>query len=295
MAEDKRYYWVKLDFSRFENGGDLDFLMGQKNGAEYVVLYMMLCLNTRNTQGEFISKLGDVMIPFDIDKIVRDCKFFSRDTVMVALELYKRLGLVFEQENGILKIANFDKIVGSETAAAERMRRMRQAKSVTMLQDCYAQCSEQDETSCYSNVTQEIRDKSIRVQEERVKKEEVDESLRSSSCPEPSRENSEHDSEKQEPFITLPVIGGETVEVSEEYVGELEALYLAIDVRQEIRNAKAWLISNPTRVKKDWKRFLNNWLARSNDRARFESNSARKVAPDYDPSVNTGEAEKVEW
>ena len=122
-----------------------------------------------------------------------------------------------------------------------------------------------------------------------------DNSLRSLSCPEPSCENSEHDSDSQEPFITLPVLGGETVPVSEEYVRELDSLYLAIDVRQEIRNAKAWLISNPTRVKKDWKRFLNNWLARSNDRARFESNSARKVAPDYDPSVNTGEAEKVEW
>ena len=57
MAEDKRFYWVKLDYRRFETGGDLDFLMGQKGGAEYVVLYMMLCLNTRNTQGVAVMTL----------------------------------------------------------------------------------------------------------------------------------------------------------------------------------------------------------------------------------------------
>ena len=115
MAEDKRFYWVKLDYRRFETGGDLDFLMGQKGGAEYVVLYMMLCLNTRNTQGEFVSRLGEVVIPYDVDRIVRDCKYFSRDTVMVALELYRQLGLVYVTDGGSMRIANFDDVVGSES------------------------------------------------------------------------------------------------------------------------------------------------------------------------------------
>ena len=51
MAEKKRYYWIRLKDS-FMTGDEIDFLMSQKNGAEYVVLYQMLCLMTCNTAGK---------------------------------------------------------------------------------------------------------------------------------------------------------------------------------------------------------------------------------------------------
>lgn len=121
---DKKYYWIKLKDS-FMTSDTVDFLMGQKNGANYVVLYQMLCLKTANTDGELGRQLGELLVPYDAAKIVRDCKYFDFDTVVVALGLYKKLGLVYEQENGILKIANFDGIIGSEGEAAERMRQVR--------------------------------------------------------------------------------------------------------------------------------------------------------------------------
>lgn len=40
------------------------------------------------------------------------------DTVRIALELYKKLGLIYEQENGIKQIANFDNLIGSESQSA---------------------------------------------------------------------------------------------------------------------------------------------------------------------------------
>ena len=167
MADSKRFYWVKLDYRRFENGGDLDFLMSQRNGANYIVLYMMLCLQTRNTEGAMVSIFGGMAIPYDVDKIVRDCKYFSRDTVMIALELYKKLGLIYEQENGVMKIANYEDMVGSETDKASIMRRIRTRKKLgngnnsgnnvtEMLPESYPQCDQH----CYQNVTQEKRDKS---------------------------------------------------------------------------------------------------------------------------------------
>ena len=36
----------------------------------------------------------------------------------IALELYKKLGLIYEQENGIKQIANFDNLIGSESQSA---------------------------------------------------------------------------------------------------------------------------------------------------------------------------------
>ena len=80
--------------------------MGQKNGANYVVLYQMLCLMTINTNGRLSRQIGEVIIPYDVDKIQRDTKWFSADTVRVALGLYAKLGLIYQEQDGTLVLAN---------------------------------------------------------------------------------------------------------------------------------------------------------------------------------------------
>ncbi len=127
--EEKRYYWIKLT-DRFITSDTVDFLMSQPNGAEYVVLYQMLCLKTVNTGGELARHLGEIIVPYDAKKIQRDCKYFSLDTITVALHLYKQLGLVYESEEGILKIANYDRLIGSEGDSAERVRNFRARRAL---------------------------------------------------------------------------------------------------------------------------------------------------------------------
>ncbi len=135
MAEkDKIFYWLKLK-SEFMNGEIVDFLMSQKNGANYVVLYQMLCIKTINTKGKLATQLGDILVPYNVEKIQRDLKWFDIDTVRVALELFKSLGLVYVQENGIIRISNFEEIVGSETywakiKRAERLPLLEEKESV---------------------------------------------------------------------------------------------------------------------------------------------------------------------
>lgn len=127
MAE-KRYYWIKLK-TDFFNQDAIDFLMDQENGCEYVVLYQMLCLQTANNNGKMATEIGEVIAPFDIKKIVRDTKYFDVDTVIVALELFTQLGLIYRQEDKVLQIANFDELVGSECASAHRVRKHRALQS----------------------------------------------------------------------------------------------------------------------------------------------------------------------
>lgn len=43
--------------------------------------------------------------------------------------------------------------------------------------------------------------------------------------------------------------------------------YPDVDLRKEIGWAHAWLIANQKRMKKDFPRFLNNWLRSAQDRA----------------------------
>ena len=102
MATGKRYYWIKLKES-FMTSDAVDFLMGQKDGANYVVLYQMLCLKTINTGGKLERHIGEIIIPYDVEKIQRDTKWFTVDTVRVALDLYKALGLIYETDWALQK------------------------------------------------------------------------------------------------------------------------------------------------------------------------------------------------
>lgn len=136
MAEDSRYYWIKLR-TDFFNQDTIDFLISQKNGCEYVVLYQMLCLNTANNSGELSTKIGEIIAPYTIDKIVRDTKYFDFDTVTVAIELFKKLGLVYESdESGILTIANYKNMIGIEPdkTHAERQKRYRERQKQKKLE-----------------------------------------------------------------------------------------------------------------------------------------------------------------
>lgn len=134
MAEynSQRYYWIKLT-DRFMTSDTVDFLMEQPNGAKYVVLYQMLCLKSVNNGGELSRKIGEIIIPFNEEKIQRDTKWFDIDTIRVAMQLYKRLGLIYEQEDGVLKIADFDRLVGSQTDGAERKQLQRQKRDNGLL------------------------------------------------------------------------------------------------------------------------------------------------------------------
>lgn len=126
MSQPKRYYWMRLKES-FMTSDTIDYFMVLPGGANYVVLYQMLCLKTINTGGRLARQIGEIIIPYDIPKIQRDLKWFSVDTIRVALELYKSFGLIYEDVDGTLILADHDNLVGSETDAAARMRSSRKA------------------------------------------------------------------------------------------------------------------------------------------------------------------------
>ena len=120
-----KFYWIKLKTDFFTRE-DIDFLLSQSNGCEYVVLYQILCLTTANTNGELKNIIGEMIVPFDAEKIARDSKYFNIKTINKAMELYKKLELIYEQEDGTLKIAGYEDMVGSESAWAEKKRTYRE-------------------------------------------------------------------------------------------------------------------------------------------------------------------------
>lgn len=124
MATGKRFYWIKLKDS-FMSSDEIDYLMSQPDGANYVVLYQMLCLKTINTNGCLVSKIGEMLIPYDAEKIQRECKWFPLSTVRLALTVYKQIGLIFENPDGTLSISDYQNMIGSETDWAAKNRKIR--------------------------------------------------------------------------------------------------------------------------------------------------------------------------
>ncbi|MDE5620593.1 MAG: phage replisome organizer N-terminal domain-containing protein [Ruminococcus sp.] len=59
----------------------------------------------------------------------------------MAFELFKKIGLIYEQENGILKIPYISDIVGSETDSAERVRKHRALQCNKNVTDSTLHCN----------------------------------------------------------------------------------------------------------------------------------------------------------
>ena len=90
------------------------------------------------------------------------------------------------------------------------------------------------------------------------------------------------------PVIELPLNDGTEYGITEEQCREWSALYPSVDVLQQLRNMRGWLLSNKERrkTKRGIGRFITGWLSREQDRghsSRGERNRDKvKTASDYD-------------
>lgn len=123
MTEDK-FYWIKLR-TNFYRKKEIDYLLSLEEGASYVVIYIQLCFSTANNDGRLEEKIGEMTIPYTTKKIALDLKYFSENIIDKALMLFKQLGLICE-EDGILKIVNFGRMVGSESASKSAINKRNQ-------------------------------------------------------------------------------------------------------------------------------------------------------------------------
>ena len=251
MAE-RKYYWIKLK-KDFMNSDAVDFLMSQKNGAEYVVLYQMLCLMTVKTNGKLERQLNEVIIPYDAEKIQRDTKYFNIDTVRNALRLYIHLGLIYKDDNGCLSIADYENLVGVESGSAERMRRLRNLKA--------SQCDELSD----ANVTKllqksdELSDTDIDLDKEidiDTDKEVINKEIEAKNTNRPRRK-----------FIKP------TVEEIEAFAKEQNLRNLDAQYFYNYYESNGWMVGK--NHMKDWKATAKNW-----NRRELKNKTVIKM-PDY--------------
>ena len=168
MPESKKYWYIQLNVNFFEDDR-IDWLCEQQNGYAYVVLYLKLCLKTANNNGILTRQIGDMIIPYNVDKIA-EITHINVDIVRVALELYKKIGLVYETdaECNFMRLPEVPGMVGCVTQAALDKRKQRERKQL-------GEGQSQDDVpdNVQDNVQQELRDKSkeIRVNKQETQQE----------------------------------------------------------------------------------------------------------------------------
>lgn len=71
-----------------------------------------------------------------------------------------------------------------------------------------------------------------------------------------------------EPIIGLPLNDGSEHPVTAEEISEYSQLYPAVDVMQELRDMRGWLLANPVRrkTKRGIKAFIRTWLSKEQDK-----------------------------
>ncbi|APZ49706.1 hypothetical protein BW721_08560 [Jeotgalibaca sp. PTS2502] len=167
MSENKRYYWLKLKEDFFEDD-TMQWLEEQENGTEYTLFYLKLCLRSLRSDGRLIRYVGEYLIPYDIKTLAKLTQT-DPDTVRVAMDLFKKIGLIDLLDSGEIFLKQLDEMVGSETNKAELMRRKRaeeklianekkdkkrlEVDKVTLLPESYQKVNQ--------SIEKEFKDKSI--------------------------------------------------------------------------------------------------------------------------------------
>ena len=134
MAENKRFFWLKLKEDFFEDE-TIEWLEEQPNGKEYVLFYLKMCLKSLKHDGKLYREVGTRIIPYDIKKLSEITKT-PVDTVMIATKVLSEIGLVQRMDDETLYMNQVTLMTGNSAnnSHAERQRRYRERLKQKALQ-----------------------------------------------------------------------------------------------------------------------------------------------------------------
>lgn len=168
MAEQKRYYWLKLRKDFFQSQ-QIRILEGMPNGKEYA--YFLLKLMAESISAEGRLRLTDT-IPYS-EEMLAALTNTNVDIVRAAVQAFQALGLVQLMDDGTYYMTEVEKMIGSaaDNDNAERQRRFKERKKAEALQkvtednnqpllERYSSVTKSNESIEYRDKSKEIRDKS---------------------------------------------------------------------------------------------------------------------------------------
>lgn len=263
----KKYYWLKLKDTFFDDKV-IKYLRNMPEGPTLVIIYLKMQLKSLKTEG-FIRYDGLLPTCEEELALVLDEKPMLVAGAITALE---RMGVVERWSNDTLYMAAMQGLIGSETAAAERVRKHREMRknleendgqNMALLQsNAPVLHSNSGVTKCNTEIEIERREKREEL--------EIREDILPGALPAPSRKQK---AKPEEPVIIYLTLNDKSeFPVTQTDVDGWTELYPAVNVIQELRSMKGWLDSNPTKrkTKNGIRRFINGWLSREQDKGHPE-------------------------
>lgn len=152
--KETKFYWLQLKEDFFDDDA-IEWLEEQENGHRYSLFYLKLCLKSLKSNGVLIRKVGNMLVPYDNKKLA-DLTKTSIDTVIVAMELLKGIGLVKVLEGGELYITQLENMIGSASKGALKKQ---QQRALQKEKQQYLEDSGQEGDKCPPKIEIESRDK----------------------------------------------------------------------------------------------------------------------------------------
>lgn len=160
--ESAKFYWLQLREEFFESD-EIDWLEEQPNGPAQVLFYLKLCLKSLKTDGLLLRKVGQMLIPYDAEKLAVFTKT-DVNTVQCAIVNLKMCGLVEVLEDGTLFLSHLTNLIGSQSVGAmkrqQQRARQKEAKNVSLTN------TRQVDDKCRDKCPPEYRDKRLETRRE---------------------------------------------------------------------------------------------------------------------------------
>lgn len=120
MAEEKRFYWLKLRRDFFKRH-DVSIIEDMDNGKDYLIFYLKLLCESIDHDGNLRFSNE---IPYT-DKMLASVTKTNVDIVRSALKIFTELDMIEFREDKTIYMTELPKMLGSEVASAERVRAFR--------------------------------------------------------------------------------------------------------------------------------------------------------------------------
>ncbi len=117
MAEDKKYYWLKLKKDFFKRH-DIKIIEDMDNGKDYILFYLKLLCESVDHEG--CLRFSET-IPYN-EKMLSTITNTNIDIVRSALKVFRELNMLEVLEDRTIFMTECQKMLGSETYWAERKR-----------------------------------------------------------------------------------------------------------------------------------------------------------------------------
>ena len=127
MADGKKFYWLKLKRDFFKRH-DIRIIEEMPNGKDYVLFYLKLLLESIDHEGSL--RFSDT-IPYN-EQMLSVITNTNVDIVRSAMKLFIELGMMSICDDQTIYMAEVEKMIGSESQSAERMRRLRQRQQASL-------------------------------------------------------------------------------------------------------------------------------------------------------------------